>query len=68
MFNLLNRTLVTTLDDAAEAAQKLMNVITPDNSYDIVAIAESFGLGISADLKAKSEAMEVAQLEAEEIK
>ena len=65
-FNLLNKTLVTTLDDAAEAAQKLISIVTPENSVEVVGIAERFGLGISQEIKTRSDAMAMAELEAEE--
>ena len=65
-FNVLNKTLVTSLDDAAIAAQLLINIVTPDNAYDVVAISEAFGLGISDEIKARSESMEMVQLESEE--
>lgn len=62
-FNLLNQTLVTPISSASDAAQKLLKITTPDNSCDVISIAEAFGLGISADIKAKSEAVELAQMQ-----
>jgi hypothetical protein len=57
MFNILNKTMTTTLDEASTAAEKILESVTPDNSIALIEACEYLGLGITAEITSKAQAM-----------